>query len=118
VKALVLVSPAWEFRGLTVQKALRQPGLRTGVAVLMLYGNEDKKVTADVTRIYDLLEKHHPRAESAGPDELHDLMEVGEANNVQGTQLIKDKAAENRIIEFLTKFVVEENFEWSKRRPD
>ena len=118
VKALVLVSPVWKFRGLTVQKALLQPGFRTGVAVLMLYGKQDKRVTADVKRIYDLLERHHPRSESAGPDELHDLMEIGAEINVQGTQLLKNKSAENRIIAFLEKFVVEQNFPWSKRRAD
>ena len=118
VKAMVLVSPAWKFRGLTVQKALQQRGLRTGVAVLMLYGKEDKKVTADVMRIYDLLEKYHPRSESADPDELHDLMEIGAEINIQGTQLLKNKSAENRVIAFLQKFVIEKNFPWSKRRLD
>ncbi|MEX2168727.1 MAG: hypothetical protein WD851_05425 [Pirellulales bacterium] len=118
VKALVLVSPAWKFRGLNVQNALQQPGLRTGVAVLMLYGKEDKKVSADVKRIYELLEKHHPRLASADPDELHDLMEIGAEIKIQGTQLLKNKSAENRIIAFLETFVVEKNFPWSKRRND
>jgi hypothetical protein len=84
----------------------------------MLYGKEDKQVTADVMRIYDLLEKHHPRSESADPGELHDLTEIGAEVNVQGTQLLKNKSAENRIIEFLQKFVVDQNFPWSKRRLD
>ena len=45
-------------------------------------------------------------------------MEIGAAINIQGTQLLKNKSAENRIIQFLQKFVVDENFPWSKRRPD
>lgn len=118
VKALVLVSPAWKFRGLTVQKALQQPGLRNEVAVLMLYGKQDKRVTADVNRIYDMLEKYHTIPETAAPGEIHDLMELGADVKVQGTQLLKNRAAENRIIQFLQKHVVEENFSWSKRRND
>jgi hypothetical protein len=116
VKALVLVSPAWKFRGLTVQKALQQPGLRNEVAVLMLYGEQDKSVTADVNRIYDMLVKYHPVPESVAPGEVHDLMKLGANVKVQGTQLLKNRAAENRIIQFLQVHVVDENFPWSKRR--
>lgn len=118
VKALILISPAWKFRGLSVQQALRQPGLQKEVAILMLYGKQGKSESADVKRIYEMLEKHHPSVATREEGKLQDLMEIGADINVQGTQLLKNRSAENIIIAFLQEFVVAKDFPWSTRRPD
>jgi pimeloyl-ACP methyl ester carboxylesterase len=118
VKALVLISPTWKFRGLSMQQALRQQGLQKEVAVLMLYGKQGKPETADVKRIFELLAKHHPNSETKEKGKLTDLQEIGADINVQGTQLLKNRSAENVIIAFLQEFVVAKEFPWSKRRPD
>jgi pimeloyl-ACP methyl ester carboxylesterase len=118
VKALVLISPAWKFRGLSMQQALRQPGLQKEIAVLMLYGKQGKSESADVKRIFEMLAKHHPDSETKEAGKLTDLEEIGADINVQGTQLLKNRSAENVIIAFLQEFVVAKEFPWSKRRPD
>ncbi|QDT00519.1 alpha/beta hydrolase [Adhaeretor mobilis] len=60
VKALVLISPRWSFRGLPLKDAIRQPGLREGASFFVAYGNEDGKFKSDARNIHKNLERYHP----------------------------------------------------------
>ena len=65
VKALVLVSPQWKYRGIMLQQALRLADLKKGAAWMLIYGEQDPDQTADARRIYRQLERFHPAPESA-----------------------------------------------------
>lgn len=118
VKSLVLISPPWKTKGLSMQDAVRQPGVQREIAILMLFGNEDRRATKDVDRIYGQLEQYHPAAKTAEPKDLPDLLKIGAGTKLQGSQLLKTggKKLEDVVIEFLTKHVAKGDFEYSKRR--
>ena len=120
VKALVLISPRWKNRGLLMHQALRQPGLQRNVGVMLIYGREDRRVTADVRRIYKQLERYHPEPESRNTDNPLDLLALGSDTSLQGKELLRTLGdqGETRIIDFLRIHVSEEDYEWSKREPD
>ncbi len=118
VKALVLISPRWKYRGIGLQDALRLKPLKKEVAWMMAYGAKDSKVKADVKRIYKQLEKYHPEPASSRSEKPRDLLVVGLNTNLQGSKLLRQAGLplEDRILKFLTVHVHEQDFSWSKRR--
>lgn len=117
VKGLVLVSPAWKFKGVTIQNALKQPGVSESISFLILYGEHERQAKADAARIEKQLERNHPKPSNPKPDETHSLMVLGGPTGLQGTKLLKEagKPAEDRIIHFLTDQVVAEEYPWVER---
>ena len=118
VKGLVLVSPRWRNRGLLMREALRQPGVQREIALMMMYGADDRDVKADVLRIKKQVERYHPEPEStAGPP--NDLVGLAVPNtSLQGGKLLSqvgDKAVKP-IAEFLNLHVTKENHDWFQRR--
>lgn len=57
VKALVLVSPAWAAKGVTIQPALGSEAIRREIPVLVLAGTADR----DGIRLFDQLKQKRPR---------------------------------------------------------
>lgn len=56
VKGLVLVSPAWAYKGLNIKLALDRAPVRDTLPVLILAGDGDK----DATRVFDYFERLRP----------------------------------------------------------
>ncbi len=122
VKALVLVSPRWKDRGLSMQDVLR-PGpfkdeFKHYVAWLLIFGEENNRVKNDCGRVFKQLEKYHPDAKAAGPDKTSDLMLLGWASSLQGGALLSQVGTplDDRIIDFLTTNVAKQDFRWISRR--
>jgi len=58
VRALVLVSPHWTVKGMTIQPALASEPLKQEVPIMILGGKNDR----DATRLFDQLRKQRPDA--------------------------------------------------------
>lgn len=116
VKSLIMVSPRWKSNGLSSQNALKQPGLRRKVAVLMMYGEKDRRVKSDVLRIHKQLQRD--RKEPDDRDKYPDLMKVGVDTELQGSKWLK-KAGDNGVqlmVDYLNKHSVEPENDWIRRR--
>jgi pimeloyl-ACP methyl ester carboxylesterase len=117
VKALVLVSPQWKYRGIMLQQAMRQAGLKQGAAWMILYGEESANQTADARRIYKQLERFHPEPETnqAPP---RGLVEIPLKSSLAGSGLMSQmgQPIEDSIVNFLTTHVASQDLPWSKRR--
>jgi pimeloyl-ACP methyl ester carboxylesterase len=61
VKALVLISPEYSFKGLNIEPARRQPYVTQNVSIMILAGKGDPKAMHDANQISTILEKFHPR---------------------------------------------------------
>jgi pimeloyl-ACP methyl ester carboxylesterase len=57
VRALVLISPAWATKGLTISPALATEALKREVPILVLAGKDDR----DASRLADQLKRQRPR---------------------------------------------------------
>lgn len=117
VKALVLISPEWSYRGLRMNEALRQPGVREKIAVLVMYGAGERRNTADAKRIEKQIERYHKPPESLPPGEPNSLALIGPDTKLQGTKLLNSggTSAEKSIIKFLTVHVADKDYEWLDR---
>lgn len=65
VKALVLISPPWSFKGVDVSEALNFPAIRgtasMNLSIQIIFGANDRKVAAEVDRMERLLRPHRPK---------------------------------------------------------
>lgn len=117
VKALVLVSPQWKYRGIMLQQALRLAALKKGAAWMIIYGDEDSNQAADARRIVKQLERFHPETASnrAAP---RGLAEVPMRSSLEGSGLMSQlgEPIEQSIVDFLTTQVADQELPWSKRR--
>lgn len=118
VKAMVLVSPRWKKSGLSLQLPLKQPGIQSQVATMILYGGGNRRVARDAERFYDQLERHHKDLQPPTKSSLPMIFKSGPDTELQGTEWLKmaGPKAEDLIIRFLTQYAAEKEYEWSKRR--
>jgi pimeloyl-ACP methyl ester carboxylesterase len=117
VKALVLISPQWKFRGIPLQQGMRQADLKRNAAWLLIYGQQDSDQTADARRIYRQLEKYHPTpAATNGPPRR--LVEMPYPSALEGSGMLSQLGTtiDDQIIAFLTAHVAEQELQWKKRR--
>jgi pimeloyl-ACP methyl ester carboxylesterase len=94
VKALVLISPAWSFRGLPLSDAMRDPTVQSDIAVLFLVGKQDPKAMDDAKRLYNLFEKWHPEPVTNDKDEklAKQTLFFGKLDtNLQGDKLLDSR---------------------------
>lgn len=117
VKALVLISPEWSYKGLQMNQALRQPGVREKVAMLLMYGSGERSNVADAKRIEKQLERYHPVPDNLPEGEPNSLASIGPSTKLQGTKFLTQggAGAEDAIIKFLTIHVAKKEFPWTER---
>ena len=117
VKALVLISPRWSYKGLTLRAPLRFRPLKQYAAWMLIYGEDDADIRADVRRIDKQLVGAHPAANEARGAGGSDLAVVAWPTKLQGdTLLTKGGAAiEDQIIKFLTENVAQQEHRWLNR---
>lgn len=115
VKGLVLISPRWSYRGLTMQAPMQQPGVKQNAAWLIISGAEDPDVSSDMRRLNAQLVRFHPEGKVAGASGLR---VIGWPTSLQGGKLLAQNgpAIEDQIVKFLTQHVASLELPWISRR--
>lgn len=117
VKALVLVSPRWKYRGVMMQQAMKLAELKKGAAWMIIYGEDAASQSADSRRIAKQLERFHPEplSNSAMP---RGLVELPLKSSFEGSSLLSQMgpSIEETVVNFITTQVASQDFPWSKRR--
>jgi pimeloyl-ACP methyl ester carboxylesterase len=115
VKALVLISPRWSYRGLTIQAPMQLPALKQNAAWMLIYGAEDAEFRTDARRIHDQLARFHPEVRGEGAS---GLISLAWPTKLQGGKLLSQNgpAIEDQIVKFLTTQVAERELPWLSRR--
>lgn len=117
VKALVLASPEWSFRGLPMARPLKQPGFRDKVSFLIVFGGESSKAKKDATNVHKNLARFHPEPPRDKIKELKDLFLVDLPTKLQGTTLLTSSefnmAAD--VDAFINARITDRHFPWVSR---
>jgi pimeloyl-ACP methyl ester carboxylesterase len=118
VKALVLLSPRWNFNGLMLRDPLRFPPIQGQLSVLLAYGAEDKAVSKDCENIINILSKHHPEPPADRVEQLKDFFVYAPETNLQGTKLLTSDAfgIGPKIFNFLEARLGRQAFPYSVRK--
>lgn len=112
VKALVLLSPPPPFK--TVQLRDKLPVVQSQLSILLVAGTDDPKSSKEADKLYQQLQKHHPRT---GEDT--DLFFEEPPTNLSGTELLtKTLNVRDRIGIFIEKRLVNRKaeFTWHDRK--
>ncbi|MCA9248082.1 MAG: alpha/beta fold hydrolase, partial [Planctomycetales bacterium] len=117
IKALVLLSPEWNFRGLPIQTAINNQSVRSQISVLFIYGNQDNTATRDAQRLYEHFKPNHPEASGEVERDKKELFDFGLKTKLQGADLLKQPAlrADAAIAAFIDLRLVDQKFEWTDR---
>ncbi len=97
VKALVLISPPWSFKGVDVSEALNFPAIRgtapVTISVQIIYGANDRKVAAEAERMARLLQQHRPQYETEEDirDKQDFFVRPVAKTSLQGTKLLNER---------------------------
>jgi pimeloyl-ACP methyl ester carboxylesterase len=118
VKALVLLSPRWNFNGLMLRDAMRFQPIQRQLSVLLAYGAEDKAVAKDCKNIVDILSKHHREPPADRVEQLKDFYVYAPETNLQGTKLLTSDAFDigPKIFSFLEARLGRQAFPYSVRK--
>jgi pimeloyl-ACP methyl ester carboxylesterase len=117
VKALVLISPRWSYKGLSMQGPMRFRPLMQNAAWMLIYGEEDAKVKTDVRRITKPLERFHPEPADADPGPPRRLSIVAWPSKLQGDTLLNKvgQQLDDPLIKFLVEHVAQHEYPWLNR---
>ncbi|HEX3727787.1 MAG TPA: hypothetical protein VHV08_16155, partial [Pirellulales bacterium] len=118
VKGLVLISPEWSFKGLRINDAIAQPGVRSDLSVLLIAGKGSSKSLREAKRLYTALEKYHPAPPPETMAEKQTLWLRTPNTSLQGTALLNEKSlhVDQMIAKFIEVRLGKKPMEWTRRR--
>jgi pimeloyl-ACP methyl ester carboxylesterase len=123
VKALVLISPPMNFRGITVAPALNTSTLQSDLSVLVIAGQEKGgKPFADAQAIHKRLGQTRPKppTDPQVAAETQDLFFDGLPTSLQGTKILEDRKLEAQVSfdigQFIELRLVNKKFPWAVRK--
>jgi pimeloyl-ACP methyl ester carboxylesterase len=113
VKALVLLTPQRNLRGMNISQTLQNPIL-SQLSIMVLVGNEEPKVLKDVQGIHAILERSHPAPAEGRERTDQTLFFKGLDTKVQGTRLLDEPGlnVQQRIAKFIDLRLVTKDYPW------
>jgi pimeloyl-ACP methyl ester carboxylesterase len=118
VKALVLISPEWAFRGMPITDAMSVKAVRRDLSIMLIAGKGSKSM-GDASRIFKGLEKLRPAPPSDPKEaaEKQDLFFDKPSTSLQGTKMLGEKSLNlnPRIAKFIELRLVDKNYPWTNR---
>jgi pimeloyl-ACP methyl ester carboxylesterase len=118
VKAVVLVSPEWAYKGLRINEAITQPGMRSDVASLIIVGKGNAKQLAEARRLHTALERHHLGTVGQDGKANHAVELKAAGTSLQGTRLVNEKSmrVDDLVLKFIDAQVGQRSIAWAERR--
>ena len=118
VKALVLISPQWSFRGLSVQPALAFPPVRSQLSAMLIVGEGDRGAKRDAVRLQKIFERYHPDPPKEKWLEQKDFWYIPLQTSLQGTKMLDvgELKVGLKIAQFIKIRIVDKSFPWKKRK--
>jgi pimeloyl-ACP methyl ester carboxylesterase len=117
VKALVLVSPEWSYKGARISDAVVDPSVRSELAVLIVSGGRNSRFVGEARRLYKALAKYHDVSPSL-PVEQQTLILKSPATSMQGMPLLNEQSmhVEDMIVEFVDLRLQKPSYAWRMRK--
>ena len=117
VKALVLISPMWSFRGMNSTTAMNSDAIRRDLSFLIVVGKGSSKHLAEANRFHKSLERSHPMPAPEDRKTKQDLFLKPLSTKLQGAKLLGENLDLEQLIGlFIERRLSEQTFAWSERR--
>ncbi|MBX3411351.1 MAG: alpha/beta fold hydrolase [Pirellulales bacterium] len=116
VKALAMISPPRDFKGLNTYQAIEHPALQREISILVAVGQGNQRSLTDARSIYARLEKTHPAPPPAEAATLKTLFFDPHDTSLQGTKMLGENLnLEVNLQQFITLRLVNQPFPWRDR---
>ncbi|HYO25355.1 MAG TPA: alpha/beta fold hydrolase, partial [Lacipirellulaceae bacterium] len=118
VKALALISPRRNFRGLTSAEPLKFPPVQSQLSIHISYGSDDPKAAKDAEAMAKVFERYHPQPASEDLAASEDFFVFAPATPRQGSDLLTAPGFElaPRIAVFIEKRLGRHDFPYIVRK--
>ncbi len=118
VRALVLLTPSWSFKGMTIKPAMADTNVQSAISIMVVAGATDQVNLREAKRLHQGLEKFHREPPADQAKEKKDLFMVMPATSLQGTKMLGEKslAIEQTIHQFIDARLVRKPQPWSERK--
>ncbi|MBA3482191.1 MAG: alpha/beta fold hydrolase [Pirellulales bacterium] len=118
VKALVLLSPRWNYRGLELRDAMQFPPVQQELSVLLAYGRADRQITKDCENIRKIFARYHPEPPADLVQTQKDFFVYEPDTALQGTKLLNSRefGMGPRIASFFEARLGSREFPWIQRK--
>jgi pimeloyl-ACP methyl ester carboxylesterase len=123
VKALVLISPKWSFRGLTPNAFMKNPYVCSRISVMIIVGKEKSAEMSDARRLFNMFKRFHPEPTPEDKADKKDLYLGALGTSLQGTKMLEGKGL--KVDTYIAKFIdlrlskskKSKSFGWKERKP-
>ncbi len=122
VKAVVLISPKWSFRGLGLGAFMKNRYVCSEISVMIIVGKEKSSALSDAKRIFNMFKRYHPEPTAENKADKKDLYLGTLGTSLQGTKMLEGRGLNVRkyIAQFidmrLSKSSKSKSFDWKERK--
>lgn len=118
VKALVLVSPEWSFKGVRISEAVANTNVRADLSVLIVVGKGNSKLLAEARRLHSAFEKYHGPSPTDDDAAAATLWYKTPQTSLQSTRLLNEKSmhVDEMILRFVDLRLVKQQIPWQERK--
>jgi pimeloyl-ACP methyl ester carboxylesterase len=118
VKALALLSPRWNFRGLELRDAMMFPPVQQQLSIFLAYGRADRQIAKDCENIREIFERHHPEPPADLVQTRKDFFVFEPDTALQGTKLLNSRefGMGPKIASFFEARLGAQAFPWIQRK--
>jgi pimeloyl-ACP methyl ester carboxylesterase len=118
VKALVLLSPRWNYRGLILRDAMKFPPVQQQLSVFLAYGSADRKLARDGENLRKIFERYHPEPPPDQVQQRKDYFVYDPDTMLQGTKLLNSREFDMgpKIAAFIEARLGSSTFPWIQRK--
>ena len=118
VKALVLISPEWTFKGMHINEAVVDPNVRKELSIMIIAGKGNNKMLQEARRLHSAFERYHVQGGAAPELSKQTLWLKTPSTSLQGTRLLSENSlhVDDLILQFIDLRLVKQPIPWVERR--
>jgi pimeloyl-ACP methyl ester carboxylesterase len=116
VKALVLLSPRWNYNGLILVDAMRFPPVQTELSIFLAYGARNRDIAKDGETLRKIWARHHPEPPADQVQQLKSFYLVAQDTELQGSKLLTRKDIGPKVASFIEARLGRQSIPWIQRK--
>jgi alpha-beta hydrolase superfamily lysophospholipase len=121
VNGLVLISPVWNYKGMSIANASNHPAIQGSIATAIIVGSKNATSLREAQRLNGILERNHEdfsKAPEPVRRERQTLFFKAPATSLQGTKMLGERSlgVEGLILTFIQSRLVKQDFPWAIRQ--
>jgi pimeloyl-ACP methyl ester carboxylesterase len=116
VKALVLLSPRWNYNGLILVDAMRFPPVQRELSVFLAFGAGDRNIAKDGETLRKIWSRYHPEPPADQVQQRKTFYLIAEDTELQGSKLLTRKEIGPKVVNFIEARLGRQSIPWIQRK--